>query len=279
MNGQKTIALLAGTGLASKLFQFLDDVETVSNLEVQFGDRRGEVLEYYRGKVDNLDVIILPRHGPTLEQPDRSPAELVRCYGHEAHIWHFHELGVAAIYSFNSVGSLDRSVPLAAEGQFLIPDQYARGIGMMAHSFGEKARVIHPSMAQPFDEKLRRNLMEAVKQAGSKALEQGTYITSLGDVFESYTEVQAYRLLYASARNRVLGMTCGPELLLSHQMEIPYAAICANCNWAEGLEPAEIVTHEHVLAGMEPAAEALKNIAQELVTVEARQLQSAESIS
>lgn len=274
MNNEKTIALLAGTGLASKLFKFLDDVETVENLTVNFGDRSGEILTYYLGKVEGMNVVVLPRHGPTLEQPDRSPAELVRCYGHEAHIWHFHELGVSAIYSFNSVGSLDRSVPLAAECKFLIPDQYARGIGMTAHSFGDKARVIHPSMAKPFDDELRAKLIKAVKSAGAGALETGTYITSLGDVFESYTEVQAYRLLYACAKNRVLGMTCGPELLLAHQMEIPYAAICANCNWAEGLEPDQPVTHEHVLGGMEPAAEALKNIAQELVLIEARQSQS-----
>lgn len=269
MAARKVIALLAGTGLASRLGSCLIEPDVFEHVPVRFGDRSGEVLYYYRAAHRDIDVVVVPRHGPTPDVPDRSPAELVRLYGHEAHIWHLHQLGVSAIYAFNSVGALDRSVPLAADNAFLVPDEMIRGIGTAAHSFGTLALEVHPSMAQPFDRVLRDRLIRAVEAVGAQAVDGGTYINSLGDVFETAAEVQAYRTLYAAARHRVLGMTCGPEVMLARQMRIPYAALCGNCNWAEGLEPGQPVTHDHVLRGMEPAAATLTEIARQLVMIEA----------
>lgn len=273
MRARKKIAIFAGTGLASRLAGFLERSEVATDIPVEFGDRQGKVLFRYSASLGPLEVIVIPRHGPTLEIPDRSPAELVRQYGHEAHIWYLHQQGVSAIYTFNSVGAIDRSVPLAADNGFLIPNEMIRGIGMGAHSFGKLALTVHPSMRDPFDAKMRAKLKRAVDAAGAHALTEGTYINSLGDVFESAAEVQAYRNMYASAKNRVLGMTCGPEIQLARQMNIPYAAICGNCNWAEGLDD-QPVTHEHVLSGMEPAAATLREIARHLVMIEAAETES-----
>ncbi|AOJ06091.1 5'-methylthioadenosine phosphorylase [Burkholderia mayonis] len=269
MPRSKRIAIIAGTGLARGLDAFLGNRETIENVRVTFGRRSGAVLHYTTGRIGGVEAIVLPRHGPTLEIPDRSPAELVAELGHEAHIWHLHELGVQGVYAFNSVGSLDLDLPLAADNVFLAPDDYARGLSSVSHSFGKLAKHVHPSMREPFDARLRANLALAAEKAGAKLLMEGLYIQSVGDAFESVAEVDTYRRVYQGRRNRVLGMTAGAELVLCRQMEIPYALICANCNWAEGLDPHNAVTHPFVLAGMQPAAATLAKIAETVLQIEA----------
>lgn len=265
----RIIAVIAGTGLAADLAKALDHSEVHENVRVSFGSREGSLLHYVSAQYGDLRVIILPRHGPTVAVPDRSPAELVHDVGHEAHIWHFHELGVERVYGFNSVGALDDSVPLASDNAFLIPDEYGRGFGAISHSFGALALDVHPSMAAPFDETMRSRLIEATRQAGARPVAGGLYIHSAGDAFESAAEVRAYRRLYEGSRNRVVGMTSGAEVVLCKQMKIPFALICANCNWAQGLEPGRQVTHEHVLNGMRPATETLQTIARNVIRIEA----------
>jgi 5'-methylthioinosine phosphorylase len=265
----RTIAIIAGTGLAASLTRDLEAKQVFSEVNVDFGDRKGSVLHYTLGKYRDLNVIVLPRHGPTVAIPDRSPAELVRLAGHEAHIWQLHRLGVKRVYAFNSVGALDRSVPLASDNGFLIPDEYGRGFSAVSHSFGALALEVHPSMAVPFDPEMRELLQAATERAGAYALMEGTYIHSAGDAFESAAEVEAYRVLYQHAKNKVVGMTSGAEVVLCKQMQMSFALICASCNWAQGLEPAQSVTHEHVLNGMRPATDTLQAIALKLVEIEA----------
>ncbi|MGH8159190.1 MAG: hypothetical protein ACREPQ_13795 [Rhodanobacter sp.] len=269
MKATRTIAIIAGTGLAASLANSLHGTLVRKNVSVPFGSRSGTVLQYVLGELQGLRVLILPRHGPTVEVPDRSPAELVRESGHEAHIWHFHTLGVEHVYGFNSVGAIDRSVPLASANSFLIPDDYGRGFGITTHSFGQLALDIHPSMASPFSDDLRKNLLDATTAAGAGALTSGLYIHSAGDAFESSAEVQAYRVLYQGSRNKVVGMTSGAEVVLCKQMKMKFALICASCNWAQGLGDGQDVTHEHVLSGMRPATDVIRTIAMNLIRIEA----------
>jgi 5'-methylthioinosine phosphorylase len=266
---QNIIAIIAGTGLAASLTQDLDGKQMHVEVPVEFGGRNGKVLHYVHGKCRDLDVIVLPRHGPTVAIPDRSPAELVRLAGHEAHIWQLYQLGVRRVYAFNSVGALDRSVPLAAENTFLIPHDYGRGFSAVSHSFGSLALDVHPSMAEPFAGFMRERLRQATEAAGANALMLGTYIHSAGDAFETAAEVDAYRVLYQHAKNKVVGMTSGAEVVLCKQMRMDFALLCANCNWAQGLGDGQDVTHEHVLNGMRPATDVLQTIALNLIRIEA----------
>jgi 5'-methylthioinosine phosphorylase len=262
---RKTVALIGGTGLAYGLERILSDTEIHRNVDVRFGSRSGTVLHYLQGSYGDIRVIILPRHGPTLELPDRSPAELVQNLGFEAHIWHLHEIGVEAIYAFNAVGALDRDVPLASEGTFLVPDQFGRGLGATVHSFGALAKVVHPSMAQPFSAEHRQHLVSAITSAGAQPITRGLYIHSGPDCFETDAEIVATSRLYQDFRNRVVGMTAGAELVLCRQMEIPYALICANSNYAQGLAANTPVDHPLVLSVMSLASPTLVRIAEHLL--------------
>ncbi|MEB3359860.1 MAG: hypothetical protein VKK04_24250 [Synechococcales bacterium] len=260
----RTIALIGGTGMAQGLFDVLEDFRNYEHVPVEFGGEKGEVLFYTEGFYEDTRVIVIPRHGPTLELPDRSPAVLVNEKGYEAHIWLLHTLGVDAVYAFNAVGSLDLNVPLASELTFLVPNDYGRGLGATTHSFGKLAKVIHPSMIEPFSPMLRQHAIEAIEAVGAKAMGEGLYIYSGPDQFETNAEIRATRHLYAEEKNRVVGMTAGAELVLCKQMAIPYVVICSNSNYAQGLV-SKSVEHELVLDVMKVAAPTLTEIARQIV--------------
>ncbi|HEY3963446.1 MAG TPA: hypothetical protein VGM05_02750 [Planctomycetaceae bacterium] len=266
----QTIALIGGTGLAAGLFRLpLTEARRLQDVAVTFGSTTCRVLEYVEGFYGDLRVIIVPRHGTTLARPDRSPATLVQQHGYEAHVWLFHQLGVSAVYAFSTVGALDLDVPLAGKLCFVVPHDYARGLGATVHSFGNLSKTIHPGMREPFSPVLRAQAIAAIEAAGAAALCHGLYICSGPDQFETAAEVRALRRMYDGEEHRVVGMTVGPELVLCRQMEIPYVAICANSNYAQGLLDDAPVTHERVLAEMKPATDKMLEIAAHLVRIAA----------
>jgi 5'-methylthioinosine phosphorylase len=264
---RKVIALIGGTGLARGLEAALEDPRHHRDIEVRIGTETGRVLSCLEAFYDDLRILVLPRHGPTLEIPDRSPARLVAERGYESHIWFFHQQAVEAIYAFNAVGALDFSVPLASEGAFLVPDACARGIGATPHSFGSFAKAVHPSLQVPFDSTLRRHLIAAIEAAGGTAIDRGLYIYNGPDQFESAAEIRAVSRLFEGEPNRVVGMTAVPELVLSKQMEIPYALLCSASNYAQGMIPDEAISHSLVLDTMKVAAGRLVGIARELIRI------------
>ena len=264
----RTIALIGGTGLAAGLRNLpLSDPRLHQNVTVRFGATSARVLEYIEGYCGNLRVIVLPRHGPTLERPDRSPATLVAEHGYEAHIWLFHELGVSAVYAFSTVGALDLDVPLASRLAFVVPHDYGRGVGATTHSFGSLSKTIHPSMGEPFDAHSRAKAIAAIEASGATALTRGLYIYNGPDQFETDAEIRAIRRFYEGESHRIVGMTAGPEVVLCRQMDIPYAVVCANSNYAQGVLEDVSVTHELVLHEMKPATTKMLEIAGHLIRI------------
>jgi 5'-methylthioadenosine phosphorylase len=266
----RTIALIGGTGLAHGTDRIpLADARVHKDVTVTFGGDSGRVLEYVEGYHDCLRVILLPRHGPTLGRPDRSPAVLVKEKGYEAHVWLLHQLGVSAVYAFSAVGALDLDVPLASEMCFVVPNEYGRGLGATVHSFGDLAKSIHPNMCEPFSPLLRSQAKRAIEAAGAVAVSNGIYIYSGPDQFETDAEVRATRRLYEGEAHRLVGMTAGPELVLCRQMEIPYVVICANSNYAQGLVAGSPVTHAIVVDTMKAASDKLLEIASHIIRIAA----------
>tara|TARA_B100002003_G_C14089517_1_gene524044 strand:- start:385 stop:1200 length:816 start_codon:yes stop_codon:yes gene_type:complete len=244
-----TIAFIGGSGLAQGLERTLEGVKKVENIGTPFGN----VLSYYDGLNNDNRVIILPRHGDSMELPSRSPAELVKQKGYEANIWQLHELGVEAIFGLSAVGSLDMDVPLASEGTFVVPNQSVRGCAASQHSFGNMAINVHPNMSTPFDPNLNDVAVKAILNCGYSAMKEGTYIYNGGDCFETPAEIRFLDKMTKGEPNRLVGMTTVPEAILSNQMNIPFVAICSNVNYAEGLSQQTLVGHEQTLDVMKKA--------------------------
>ena len=269
----RTIALIAGSGLAKGLETVLEDFNSFENLKNKFGT----VSKIYWGTFNGNRVFILPRHGETKDgNPQRSPAELVRTRGYEANIWQLCIDEVTEVYGFSAVGSLDRKLPLASKGVFVVPVSYGRGLAASQHSFGIHAKNVHPNMSDPFNEELRKALVRATQGAGyetsrytnTPASGDGFYIYNGGDGFETPHEIAAIDKLYAQdivPFPRLVGMTTVPEVQLCAQMGIPFAALCSNVNYAEGLSNETLVSHEQTLDVMGVAAPMIVNIAKQLL--------------
>lgn len=235
----KTIAFIAGSGLAKGLDNVLEDVKKHKPKRNMWG----KPSSYFSGKFKDLNVIILSRHGDG--ENFRSPATLVAEKGYEANIWLLaQEIGVEAIYGLTAVGSLELEIPLANKNHFVLPRQYVRGLAASQHSFGNHAKILHPNMAKPFDRDLIKIIEGAMKESGSAFTKRGVYIYNGGDCFETPAEITVLDGFTKSLRNRVVGMTTVPEAILSKQLDVLFAAIASNVNYAEGLSSKILVSHE-----------------------------------
>ncbi|MFH1134227.1 MAG: 5'-methylthioadenosine phosphorylase [Nanoarchaeota archaeon] len=257
-----TIGIIAGTGLAQGLEELFISINKYGPDET----RKGVVLSHYAGKIGQHKVILIPRHGDSLETPSRSPAEMVRADANEAHIWLLYKAGVEAIYGVSAVGALDTDIPLVTEGAFVIPTGYVRGFAASQHSFGKDALEVHPNMGDPFHVELRVPLEFAVIKAGYRAITPATYIYNGGDNLESNDEIEFLNFMThgrPGPPKRVVGMTTVPEAMLAAQMRIPYAAICAPTNYAQG-KSQEVINHPLHVERMAAGREYLQKIFTEL---------------
>ncbi len=270
----KTIAFIAGSGLAQALGDILEHSDYRENVPNEFG----VVISYYIGYYKNIKIIMLPRHGDSQKIPARTPAELVRQRGYEANIWELHKQGVNEVYGLSAVGVLDHYTPLASTGSFIVPKSFIRGLAASQHSFSDRAVDAHPNMSQPFDETLREKLIQAIELADCSARKEGVYIYNGGDAFETPEEVnqldlftrkpslaQFYERLVRKKRDRLVGMTSIPEAILLKQMKIPFAVLCSNVNYAEGLSKQTLVSHEQTLDVMGVAAPHLQKIVKNII--------------
>lgn len=264
-----TLALIAGSGLAKGLERLLPDLRCRGPATTPYG----EVPIFFDGSYNGRRVIILPRHGEDVNgKPQRSPAELVRTRGYEANIWFLHQAGAREAYGFSAVGSLERDLPIADKGTFVVPDSYGRGFAATQHSFGTAASVVHTGMRRPFDEDARQALIAATERAGltvarsnADGQARGLYLYNGGDCFETPEEIQALSRLYSGPWPRVVGMTTVPEAQLCKQVGLPFAALCSNVNYAEGLVRDDLISHEMTLDVMKTASAMIARIGAELI--------------
>ncbi|MBS3162650.1 hypothetical protein J4467_01890 [Candidatus Woesearchaeota archaeon] len=243
------IGFILGSGLVDCLDSILDEGSIVSN--GRGSNKFGEFLAYKTGRFNGIEVVLFPRHGDLNGQPIRSPSELVRTRGYEANVWELYSQGVDQVYAFSAVGVLDDSVSLADQHSFIVPNDYLRGFAASQHSFGPDAMNVHTPMGEPFNSKLRQRALDAIRDVPCEGRDGGLYIYNGGDTFESSSEIQALIILTSTfCGDRLVGMTTVPELLLCQQMKMPFAAVCSNVNYAQGVSDM-VVSHEQTHKVME----------------------------
>ena len=253
------IGLIGGSGLAQGLERIIQGVE---RHELDWPQC---TIPFYTGTMHGTDVVIVPRHGDSSTgKPQLTPAKLTERKGYHAIAWLFREQGVSEAYGFSAIGSIDTDLPIANEGVFAIPSTYGMGPGGVRHSFGSDADIPHTNMRTPFDTRLRMRLFQAVCDAGYQAVLNGIYIYTGGDAFETPEEVIASGIMYPGPKPRLLGMTTVPELQLLAQLGIPYATLCSNVNYAEGVTDM-VVSHEQTLKVMDVAGKMVVRIAEKLL--------------
>jgi 5'-methylthioadenosine phosphorylase len=241
------IGIIGGSGLENP--NLLEDFKT-KEVETPFGKPSSPLTT---GRIDNIDVVILSRHGIKHEIP---PTEV----NNRANVFALKAEGCKYIISTTAVGSLREEIK---RGDFVILDQFIDFTKHRKTSFFEKFEFgpIHTPMANPFSEELRKKLIESCEKLKFPFHKKGTVITIEGPRFSTKAESNLFR----QWGGHVINMSIAPECILANEAEIPYAVIVTSTDydcWKENEVP---VTWDIIKKIMKNNAERVKEIILETI--------------
>ncbi len=194
------IGIIGGSGLYN--IGILKDGEEIE-LETPFGKPSGNIII---GKIDNIEVAFLPRHGKGHVHPPHQ-------VNSRANIFALKECGVEYLISTAAVGSLKKSIK---PGDFVVADQLIDRSFKRPTTFFEDGVVAHVAFADPFCKKLTDLAFETIEETVDVDLHIGTYISMEGPQFSTRAESKLYR----SWNVDVIGMTLAPEAKLAREAEM-----------------------------------------------------------
>ncbi len=174
------------------------------------------------GRIGCRDVAFIARHG----HGHTIPPHLVN---YRANMHALESSGATAVVSVASVGGIRSDM---APGVLVVPHQivdYTWGREMTFQSGGD-GPVVHVDFTDPYDEEVRRRLLEVARRIGEAVVDGAVYATTQGPRLETAAEIN--RLQGDGAD--IVGMTGMPEAGLARELELPYAALCVVANWAAG---------------------------------------------
>ncbi len=236
------IGIIGGSGLDDP--KILHDFREI-DVDTKYGKPSDKLTI---GKLGNIEVVILPRHAKGHKIP---PTQV----NYRANIQALKDQNVDHILATTACGSLREEI---GRGDFVILDQFIDFTKHRKISFHEdfKDGIKHTSMAAPFDEKLRKVLIEISKQLGFKTHEKGTVITIEGPRFSTRAESHMFRSWGAD----VINMSIAPECILANELIIPYAAIAMSTDYDCWRSEYETVTWEEVLRVFAQNADNVKKL-------------------
>ena len=208
--------------------------------------------ELYRGKLNGLDIVFLPRHGRGHRV---SPTHL----NYRANIDALKRAGCTDILAFSACGSLKEELP---PGNFVLVDQYVDRTFAREKSFFGDGVVAHVSMAHPVCPRLAKLGADASRAAGAQTVEGGAYLIIEGPQFSSVAESNLYRSWGMS----LIGMTGMPEAKLAREAELPYACVAMVTDYDCWREEDEHVNAHAVVEVMHANAEKAKRLIGQLAT-------------
>ena len=211
------LAIIGGSGL-TQLASL--EVSRQQVVRTPYGEPSGALTF---GRIGNQDVVFLARHG----YGHTIPPHLVN---YRANIWALaREAGARGIVSVASVGGIRADL---GPGTLVIPDQiidYTWGRQITFHDSGD-AQVVHIDFTEPYDQALRRRLIEAAAEAGQPVVNGAVYAAAQGPRLETAAEINRFERDGAN----IVGMTGMPEAALAREAGVPYAALTVVANWAAG---------------------------------------------
>ncbi|MET1127937.1 MAG: S-methyl-5'-thioadenosine phosphorylase [Thermoproteota archaeon] len=202
------------------------------------------------GEVNGRKVAFLPRHGRGHKIPPHK-------INYRANIWAMKMLGVKWLIAVSAVGSLREDYK---PGDLVVPDQFIDMTKRRDYSFFDEGVVAHVSMADPFCEHLRRELIQVASELGYTVHSKGTYICIEGPRFSTRAESRIWKDVFKAD---IIGMTLVPEVNLACEAQLCYATLALVTDydvWAE-----RPVTAEEVARVMKENTEKAKQILYKLI--------------
>jgi 5'-methylthioadenosine phosphorylase len=219
------IAIIGGTGFAVP--DYLADVKEIA-VETPFGKPDPVI---YAGKIDGVEIIHLARNGKNHELP---PTKI----NYRANMYALKQMQVEHIFATGTCGSLQEEI---CPGEVIIFDQFIDMTKIPVTGILEELNQgtsNYVSMAEPFSDELRDNLIESAIVQGITVHTKGIAISIDGQRSSSRAESRLYRCWGAD----VINMTTAPEAILANELGISYAALslCTGYDsWRQDSVPTE----------------------------------------
>lgn len=202
--------------------------------------------QYLLGILNARPVVFLARHG-------RGHRFLPMEVNYRANIYGMKKLGVTSLVAASAVGSLRQEIkPL----DFVILDQFVDLAVHRKNTFFGEGVAAHISLAQPFCNGLRKNLIRACEEVGVKVHKKGTYLNMEGPAFSTLAESNLYRRWELD----VIGMTNSTEAKLAREAEICYATMAMVTDYDCWHPEHEAVTVEAVIRNLMANAQNAQDI-------------------
>jgi len=217
------LAIIGGTGLTS-----LKNLQIISRevVHTPYGEPSGPLVY---GRLGDLDVMFLPRHGSGHTIPPHK-------INYRANLWALKEAGASQVIAVNAVGGIREDM---GPGVLVIPDQIVDYTWGRTNTYFEEGleSVVHIDFTEPYCPELRQILLQASREAGLEGIvDGGTYAATQGPRLETAAEI----LRYEGDGCHLVGMTGMPEAALARELELCYASVAVVANWAAGKGEGEI---------------------------------------
>jgi 5'-methylthioadenosine phosphorylase len=213
---------------------FYDLLENAVEVEVEtpFGKPSDKIIV---GKIEGRKVAFLPRHARGHKFPPHN-------IPYRANVWAMKKLGVKRILAPAAVGSLQA---LIKPGDFVICDQFVnwtrtRGMdkredtfygGQIIEGVKKSERVAHFSMAEPYCEELRKNIIKQCQKLNISHHQLGTVVVVEGPRFSTRAESR----FFTGQGWHIINMTAYPEVVLARELGLCYANIGLVTDYDVGL--------------------------------------------
>ena len=217
MSGERAdVAVIGGSGF----YDFLPEVRHVE-VDTPHGPPSGPVA---LAEVEGRTVAFLARHGAGHVHPPH-------LVPYRANAWALHSLGVRHVVGPCAVGSLR---PDRRPGDLVVLDQLVDRTWGRPDTFVDGAPVQHLAFADPYDEPLRRVLLEAARAEHDPARvhDGGTVVVVQGPRFSTRAESRWFRQMGWD----VVNMTQHPEVALCRELGMAYAGVALVTDFDSGLE-------------------------------------------
>lgn len=219
----QTYAIIGGTGLTE--FTELVNKQVHDGITTDLGQPSSPIIE---GELHGQRLLFLARHGhPHAVAPNK--------INYRANLLALQALGADKIIAVNAVGGIHKD---AKAGHVSVPHQiidYTYGRENTYYD-GEFRPLDHIDFSHPYDEELRKQLIQTLAEHSTKKelkisySDFGVYGATQGPRLESIAEIKRLE----NDGCDLVGMTGMPEAALARELNIPYASLCLVVNPAAG---------------------------------------------
>ncbi len=226
MADRAEIGVFGGSGF----YSLLDDVHEIK-VDTPYGPPSDSL---FLAHVAGRSVAFLPRHGRRHTIPPHG-------INYRANVWAMRSLGVKAVISPFSAGSLQ---PHVKPGEFVLCDQFVDRTAGRADTFFDGPIVTHVSSADIYDPTLRAVAAGVLRDHGIPFHETGTVVVIQGPRFSTKAESR----WFSSQGWEVISMTQYPEAYLCRELGMAVVNISLITDYDAGvIEGTDAVNAHSVL--------------------------------